>query len=77
MRTRLLPLMLIALLPLSLAGCGQTGKLFLRMPPTTLPPLAPPPHVSPLDILPPPGSTAPAAATAQVPAAATRAPSHP
>ena len=76
MRPRLLPLILVALLSLPLAGCGQTGKLFLRMPPTTLPPLAPPPHVKPLDILPPPGSTAPAAVTAKAPAAATR-PAHP
>jgi predicted small lipoprotein YifL len=77
MRLRLLPLVLTALLSLSLAGCGQTGKLYLRMPPTTLPPLDPPPHVKPLDILPPPGSTAPAAVTAQTPAAATHAPGHP
>lgn len=72
MRPRLLPIMLMTLLPLSLAGCGQTGKLYLRMPPTTLPLLKPPPHVKPLDILPPPGSTAPAAVTARAPAAATR-----
>jgi len=72
MRPRSLLLIPIALLMLSLSGCGQTGRLFLRMPPVTLPPLDPPPHVKPLDILPPPGSTAPAAVTTRAPAAATR-----
>ena len=71
---RLLPLVLLML---CLAGCGQTGRLFLRMPPTTLPPLDPPPHIQVLDIVAPPLSTAPAAVTAKLPAAATRTPAHP
>lgn len=77
MRPALLRPLILALLMLSLAGCGQSGRLFLRMPPTTFPALNPPPNVKPLDILPPPGSTAPAAVTAKAPMAATRAPAHP
>ena len=77
MRLRPLALIPLASLLLSLAGCGQTGRLFLRMPPTSFPPLDPPPRIKVLDILPPPGSTAPAAVTAHAPAAATRAPVHP
>lgn len=70
MRLRLLLSFPVALLMLSLSGCGQTGRLFLRMPPVTLPPLDPPPHIKVLDILPPP-------ATAHAPAAATRTPAPP
>jgi hypothetical protein len=77
MRVTLLRLLPLMLLMLCLAGCGQTGKLFLRMPPTTFPLVDPPPRVKPLDIVAPPGSTALAAVTAQVPVAATRAPAHP
>lgn len=66
-----------SLLMLCLAGCGQTGRLFLRMPPTTFPPLDPPPRIQVLDIVAPPGSTAPAAVTAHAPAAATKAAIHP
>jgi hypothetical protein len=73
---RLRPLLLIPIL-LSLSACGQTGRLFLRMPVTTFPPLNPAPHVKPLDIVAPPGSTAPAAITAKAPVSATRAPAHP
>lgn len=72
MRLCLLLLVPVALLMLSLSGCGQTGRLFLRMPPVTLPPVDPPPHIKVRDILPPPATTAPAAATAHVVAAATR-----
>ena len=68
---RLLPLMLM----LCLAGCGQSGRLFLRMPPTTFPPLDPPPRMKSLDIVAPPMVTGPAAVTARAPVAATRAPS--
>ena len=71
---RVLPLLLLML---CLAGCGQTGRLFLRMPPTTFPPLDPPPHIKVLDIAAPPGSTAPAAVTAKAPLAATRVPAQP
>ena len=77
MRLRPPGFILLASLLLSLAGCGQTGRLFLRMPPTTFPPLDPPPRVKVLDILPPPGSTAPAAVTAHAPVAVTRAPASP
>ena len=31
----------LLLLMLCLSGCGQTGRLFMRMPPVTFPPLAP------------------------------------
>ncbi|HEY3644460.1 MAG TPA: hypothetical protein VGM16_03905 [Gammaproteobacteria bacterium] len=77
MRVPLLRLLALLLLMSCLTACGQTGKLFLRMPPTTFPPLAPPPHIKVLDIVAPPGSTAPAAATAKAPVAATHAPDHP
>jgi hypothetical protein len=33
---------ILALLVLPLAGCGQTGRLFLRQPPVTFPPQTPP-----------------------------------
>ena len=77
MRLRALALIPLASLLLSLAGCGQTGRLFLRMPPTTFPPLDPPPRIQVLDIVAPPGSTAPAAVTAKAPAAATHTAVHP
>lgn len=77
MRVPLLRLVVPMLLILCLAGCGQTGRLFLRMPPTTFPPLDPPPYIKVLDIVPPPANAVPAAVTAQVPAAATHAPIHP
>jgi len=73
----LLSLLPLSLLMLCLAGCGQTGRLFLRMPPTTFPPLDPPPRIQVLDIVAPPASTAPPAVTAHAPAAATRSPAHP
>jgi len=64
---RLAPLMLLCL---SLAGCGQTGRLFLRMPITTFPPLTPPLRVKPVDIAAPPVGTilAPVSITAPLPA---------
>lgn len=67
------------LLALALAGCGQTGKLYLRPPPGEL---AKPIRITPQDpVLLPSGSTypVPAAATTQpapAPAAATHAPPH-
>jgi len=68
---RLSPLLLM----LCLAGCGQTGRLFMRMPPVTFPPLAPriaTPEFEPMVVLPGETTSAPASATARVPAASTR-----
>lgn len=51
-----------------LGGCGQTGGLFLRMPPVTYTPIAAPTPLKSVPVLMPAGSTMPAAVTA--PAAA-------
>lgn len=64
----------LLLLMLCLSGCGQTGRLFMRMPPVTFPPLAPripAPEFEPMVVLPGETTSAPASATAPVPAAAT------
>lgn len=53
-----------------LGGCGQTGRLFLRMQPATFPATASPPVLNSPAILAPPGSTAPGAATTPAPPAA-------
>ncbi|HEX7964648.1 MAG TPA: hypothetical protein VF651_02920 [Gammaproteobacteria bacterium] len=46
------PSRLLALLPLlSLAGCGQIGPLFLRMPTVAFPSTLPPPVLRPRDLL--------------------------
>jgi len=73
MRSALLRPASLMLLCLSLAGCGQTGRLFLRMPVTTFPPMAPPLRVQPVDIEIPPGGTslAPVSVTALTPGATT------
>ncbi|HSN18758.1 MAG TPA: lipoprotein [Gammaproteobacteria bacterium] len=63
--TRFLPLLLM----LWLAGCGQTGPLFMRMPNVRFPTLAPPLATGGQPIWLPPGTTlpAPVSATAPVP----------
>jgi len=55
------------LLCLSLTACGQTGRLFLRMPVTTFPPLAPPVPVKPVEIAVPSDSTSLAPVSATIP----------
>lgn len=62
------------LLMLCLAGCGQTGALFLRAPYVTFPPLVAPPlstAMTPVIALPRDATLAPATATQAAPAAAT------
>jgi predicted small lipoprotein YifL len=77
MRSALLRPASLMLLCLSLAGCGQTGRLFLRMPLTTFPPLAPPLPVKPVDIAAPPGGTSLAPVSATAPQAAPSATTRP
>lgn len=67
---RLSPLLLM----LCLAGCGQTGALFLRAPYVTFPPLVAPPlstAMLPVVALPGDATLAPTLATQSAPAAAT------
>ena len=57
---RFTPLLLL----LCLAGCGQTGSLFLRMPDVTFAPLAPPLRAPDQTVWMPPVVTVPAPAPA-------------
>jgi hypothetical protein len=60
----------LALATCSLAGCGQTGNLFLRMPDVEFPPQAPIIIGTPTTIFLPAGVTLPAPVSATKPAAA-------